>query len=772
MQKMVDEVMHVPELATSPEEGGLDLMRFFAAARRRWHILLLGLIFGIVLGIAYVATATPVYRANVHISIGLADAENARELSGVTGISLDEGQITTEIQVLRSEQIAARVVQDLDLVNHEAFLTRPETGLGRVVSGVKSAIKVTADAALGLLREDVPELLPSAEEQAEGIRQKAIALLRSNMDVGRIQRSRVLNVSYASVSPELSARIANAIAKAYIEDQIASKYEATQRATDWLKERSEQLRIQSNRLDNAVEVFRQDNNLVGVAGDPAADTQLQRLNQQVADARAELVDLQARSKQLEEIVSRNDTSAVVSSTATQSITSNLRARYLDTLRNYNSLVSSLGEDHGQTQRRLRELTQLEELMFEEIKRSAAVARNDVRVAEERLASLEAAQDQAADQLGSDNTTLVELRELERNAETVRSLYTSFLQRYQQSLQEQSFPVSDARILNPARAPGLPSSPKLMRIVAATAVLSLLIAIGWIAIGEFLDNKLRTEEQIRNNLGLEFFGGLTRLSAKPRTASADGSLVGGTGRREVLFPEIMRYGADKPLSEFAETLRTAKMGITLKAAHSAAGRVIGVVSCFPGEGKTTTAANFAGLLAAQGASVMLIDGDMRNPGLTRALGTEADQGLVDVLIEGANWQDVMCVETHTGTHIIPNRRGRVVHTSELLASPEMERLLADCAAAYDYVIVDLPPLGPVIDARAVLHNLNGMFFVAKWGATNLNHAISILRSDPRLRSKCYGAFLNMFDAKKASSYSSYDGASHYYGKAYTRYYHDR
>lgn len=752
-----------------PDDDSIDLLRVFSVLRRRWLVLLAGFLTGSILGLAYVVTATPVYTAATQINIGSPDAENARELSGVSGISLDEDQITTEIQVLRSEKIAARVVDELNLIENTDFMTPPQSGPGRVLGGIKALVGTVLHLALDLVREDIPDLPLSEEEQAGALRQEAIDSLRENTSVSQVQRSRVLNVRFTSVSPRLSAQIANALADAYIEDQLASKYEATQRATDWLKERSDQLRVQSNFLDNSVESFRRKNGLVGVDGDLSSDTLLEGLNQQLADARAELLDLEARSNRLNEIVEQNDTSAAVSSTVTQSITANIRARYLDTLRDYNRLVESLGEDHEQTQIRRNELNQLQSLLFEEIKRSAAVARNDVQVARQRVANLTEAQVQAEEQLGADNETLVALRELERNAETVRSLYTSFLQRYQKSLQEQGFPVSEARVLNPARQPAGPSAPRTSRTLALAAILGLMCAAGWIAMREVMDNKLRTEDQLRRMLGLEFFGGLDRLSAKHAVPKKE---LNALKPKEVSFPEIMRYGADKPLSSFAETLRTSKMSVTLKAGHSRGTQVVGVMSCFPGEGKTTTAANFASLLASQGAATLLIDGDMRNPGLTRALDREIEKGLIDVLLDDVPANEVIHLETHTGLHILPNRRGRVVHTSELLAGEAMTQLLKDAAESYDFVIIDLPPLGPVIDARAVLHNLDGLFFVAKWGSTNINHAESILRADPRLLHKCYGAFLNMFDSKKAAAYGSYEGSSYYYGRSYARYYHDR
>jgi succinoglycan biosynthesis transport protein ExoP len=761
-----------PAGAGFEDDTEIDLMQIFAVAKRRWYILIFGLLAGLVLGVAHAVTSTSIYTSSVHISVGSSDTETTRELSGISGEGLDEKQIVTEIQVLRSEQIAARVVDDLNLTENTAFLTNPENGPRKAMSTAKSALRYLANAAIALFREEIPELHPATAELNAGERQAAIGRLRANMQVSQIGRSRVLQVSYTSVSPQLAAQIANAIANAYIEDQLASKYEATQRATNWLKERSDQLRVQSGLLDKAVETFRQQHNLIGVGGDLSSDTELEVLNQQVANIRAELLKLETRSNRLREIVAENDTSAFVSSTASQSITSNLREKYLETLRDYNRLQSSLGDDHQQTRKRQRELVQIEALMFEEIKRSEILARNDVQEARVRLTSLEEAQAAAEDRLGADNTTLVELRELERNADTVRSLYSSFLQRYQQSLQEQSFPVSDARVLNPARIPQFRSAPKLTRITAIAGILGFILAAAWIAIREVMDNKLRTEEQVRNKLGLEFLGGLTRIPGKRHVPAKEATAAREGAQREVIFPEIMRYGVEKPLSNYSEALRTGKMSAALKTPETNnRGQVIGVVSCFPGEGKTTTSANFASLLVSQGSSVLLIDGDLRNPGLSRALGGEFEVGLVDALLEGSALEEVIYLERNTGTHVIPNRRGRVVHTSELLGSGAMESLLKESSHNYDYVVVDLPPLGPVIDARAMLHNLDGIFFVAKWGSTNINFAENILQADPRLRSKCYGAYLNMFDAKKASAYGSYEGSSYYYGKSYARYYND-
>ena len=751
------------------DEPEIDLLALLSAARRGWHILLLGTLVGAGLGVANLVTTTPLYTAHVQISIGSSEAADTRALSGVTAPSAAETEITTEMQILRSEKIAERVVENLGLVDNPTFLARPETGISHVVTALRQVNGEIRDFLEARLSSgEIAPLPPSEADEDAAAQLAAISRLRSNMAVGQVERSRVLQVSYTSVSPQLSARIANGIAEAYIDDQMEAKYAASTRATEWLRERSEQLRQQSIRLDNQVELFRQENGLIDAGGELVSDTELERLNQRVSEARAAIIELEARRQRLDDVVAVGDPSVVVSATASQGITSDLRARYLETLRSYNALVSRLGDDHEQTQRRMRELQELQGLMFEEVKRYAEVTRSDLDAARVRLNNLEIAQAAAEERLGTDNAELIQLRELERNAETVRSLYTSFLQRYQQSLQQQEFTISDARILNPARPSGRPSSPEAATTVAIPTLLGFLLAAAWVALLHFRDNKLRSGEQLRTALGLEYLGELPRVrglqTVTDRSKTGDGDETG----RTVALPEILRYAADNPMTNFAETLRAGRMSVKLKNAGLARASVIGLVSGYPGEGKTTVSANLAALLAKQGASVMLIDADLRNPGLTRGLGGDLERGLVDIRLEDADWRDVHYHDPEIGLDIIPNKRGRVVHTSEVIGGQSMERLIDMLASQYDYVILDLPPLGPVVDARAILHKLDGIFFVSAWGETNVGLVQKLLRADPRIQAKCFGAFLNMFDARKARAYGVY-GGGYYYGKGYARYY---
>ena len=772
MNRQWNESFASPRAQADVDEIELDPRRILSFFLRNKTIFALAAAAGIALGFGYLATTTPLYTSTVEINLGMApDAEMFEDFSGISGARAPTVQIETEIQVLRSERIAERVVRSLDLQGSEVFAQRPQTGITRIV-GYVSELRTTLTAAIrGVFSDGTPEFALTDAEREISEFEQAVRTLRSNMTVSTIRGSNVVQVQYRSVSSRLSAQVANGIAAAYIEDQLQSTDEASQRAIEWLRERTDQLRDQSESLSAIAEDFRAENDLLGVDIDRLADAEFERLTRNLVDARANLVDLQALSRRLDQIVETNDTSAVVRETATQGITSGLRSRYLEVARSYNNLSTTLGEDHAQTQRRRRELDDIETMMFEEIRRSADLVRSDVSAARERVASLETAQADASQRVGADQAVLTQLRELERNAETVRNLYTSYLQRYQEALQRQQIPSSSARILNRAQAPEGPSSPRSNAVITLGGLGGFLFAVLFMGFREIRDNKLRSEEHIRNDLGLEFLGGLTIIKGRFRSEPAIQAEDLGSGYRELLMPESLCYATDNPVSHYAEALRTGKMSISLRQRQTTRGAKIGVASCFPAEGKTTTIGNFANLLAHQGARVMLIDGDMRNPGLTRAFGRDFETGLVDVLLGVADWRSVCHVVRDTGLHVLPNSKIRAVHTAELMGSANMAALLDELDQIYDFILLDLPPLGPVVDARAVLDKLDGLLFVIKWGSTPLDQAQRILRMDQRLNDKCFGAFFNMFDPKKAQAYGPYYSGYNQYRSYYKNYYRD-
>ncbi|MFA8443995.1 AAA family ATPase [Yoonia sp.] len=769
------EAIQPPYLSDSTYErtDEIDFSKILLIAKRRWKVMFLGIITGLCLGISYASTTTKLYTASVQLSLDAREATNARELTGLQTFGMSESEITTEIEVIKSQAVSEKVVERLSLAENTAFMQVPQTGLSRLKSLVRSTVAFTSDIVMRTSSDAVPPLTELDSDQQAYAKLSAISRLRGNMNVSRLRDSRVVEIRFTSTSASLSATVANTIANVYIDDQLDSRFDATQRATDWLKERSDQLREEAGQLENEVERFKRDNGLVGIENQETSNTQFERISQQLSVARSQLVDQESRQRFLQEIIETGDTSAAVSSTSDQSITSGLRSRYLDVLKGYNSLANRLGEEHEQTMRRKAELDQIQQLLFEEIKRSEEVVRNEALVTSRRIEQLEVALDEAETNLGIDRDLFVQLRELERRADTVRNLYASFLQRYQQSTQEQSFTVSNVRILNPAKIPQGASYPNTSRMILLSALVGFFAATGWVAITELRDTNIRTSEQIETVLGIEYIGGLQRLKTTGERSRPSKGKMDIEPANSLSFPHWLRYAVDKPLSGYAESLRYIKLAINLQSRTSSTatvGKVVGMFSAFPAEGKTTTGANLANFLASQGQKVILIDADLRNPGLTKALGKKVDVELSDILQNAADWEKVIQTDHETTLDVIANNGKSVLHTSELLAGAEMKRLLETLKEVYEVVILDLPPLAPVVDARSILPFLDGFVLIAKWGSTDITRLQRIMRTDKRLSEKCYGAVMNFYDARKARSYG-YNSGDYYSGYAYKRYYSD-
>ena len=736
----------------------IDVERLVAVARRQWRVVAVCMGIFAILGLVYILTAVPKYTASTSVLIDRGNSQIVNQMQANVAAALpieDDASVLSEVELFKSDSIGLAVVDKLKLLDNPEFTSPARSPISMLRSLLNFRTWFASD--------DV------AADDLDTMRHNAADKIVTDMDVDRIGRSYALSISYTSTSPELASKIATSIAEAYLVDKLNSKYDATRRASEWLQERIDELKQRALDSDLAVQKFRTAHGLLSTGGQYQllSDQQLSELTTQLIGAQADTARARAKYERVKSIIDNKRTDAIVTDVLDNSISNDLRKKYLEASKLEAEISARLGPDHIQAVRLRSEMAEYQRLMFEELNRIAESYQSELQVAQTREKSLQDSVTQASSVTAAAGETQVQLRELERTADTYRNLYQTFLARFQEATQQQSFPITDARIITRAQVPTAPSAPKKPLILALAMALGAAVGGGIGAFREFRDRFFRTGEQVRDVLSLEYIGHIPAVEAKEASSGASEpesarGLQNGNG--------ITNYVVNHPLSAFAETMRSAKIAVDMENPSSRC-KVIGVISSLPGEGKSTVAINLAQLLAMQGSRTLLIDADLRNPGATRAIGRHAEQGILEALLEGKPLKDVLLLDSKTRLAFLPAVvKRRVPHSSDLLSSSIMVNLLEELKVHFDYIVLDLPPLGPVVDARAVSPMLDASLAVIEWGRTSRRVVRTTFAVQPELMEKCIGVVLNKVDTEKLKLYRSYGSGEYYYNR-YSAYYHE-
>jgi len=739
------------------DDDVIDIERIFRAVRRQVGVVAVCAALGLGLGFVYVMTAVPRYTASLDLLIDSNNNRLTEQLTPAGGLAGDEASILSQVQLLKSERIANAVARRLDLGHNISFVAPKPSLIDRIKGTARNLLD---------FRSWFAEEVETKPQDNTGL---ATALVQQSLGVDRVGRTYVLNLSFTSHDPQLAATIVRTVAEAYLTDQLDSRYEATRRASVWLQERIDELRQKSLETDLAVQRFRKNNDLLETNGQLVSDQQLSEMSSQLISAKADASRIEAKSNNIKAIIETKDTRAVISGALDSSIINDLRTKYLEASKREADLSARLGSNHLGAVRLRSDMDEYNRLIFEELGRIADSLRGEFEVAQKRVASVEAALKTASERSSRLNETMVQLRELERASESYRNLYQIFLQRYQEAAQQQSFPIVSTRVISEASVPTGPSSPRRTLSMALFMTLGIMFGVAIGAVREIRERFYRTGDQVRSDLKLEFLG-YVPIVAQPSAAKRAKWVPDENANKRVIHKVDVtaNYVVDHPMSSFAERLRSAKIAADLAIGEKTP-KIIGVVSVLPSEGKSTISINFAELLSLQGARTLLVDADLRNPGLSRAVAPHAKTSVVDTILEPKDLKAISMTNPDTGLTVVPTTvRRRIPHTSEIIASPGMRRFLRDVSPSFDYIVLDLPPLGPVVDARAIAPQVDAFIFVVEWGRTARNAVRSVLRAEPAIRDKCLGVVLNKVDQDRMKHYIDF-GSIDYYAPETSKYY---
>ncbi|RWO22355.1 polysaccharide biosynthesis tyrosine autokinase [Mesorhizobium sp.] len=756
----------------------IDIERLLGMAARQAKVVAACAAIGLFLGVLYLQTTPPTYMATSRVLIDEGLNKVVDEVSAASVSMQTDSAILSQIEILHSARLAAVVVDKQKLDQNDAFMNPPTSAVSKAASLVRGVVRYfRPNPAVGTA--DVTQLDPATRDAmiASSRRDYAILKLQDEVQAERIGRSYVISIAYQATDPGLATAVTKAYADAYLADQLDASFDATERAAVWLQGRLTELRESSQAAALAVEKFRAEHGLAVDDGQLISDKQLSDLNGQLIEAQADTARASARYQQYKSIVESGSDNAfrdaaISADQPSNSIISTLKTRYLTVAKRQQDIEANFGAEHPQAVALAKERADISAQIFGELKQLTESYRNEYEVALARETALRANVALAAGKSSIDNQSQVKLRELEQKATALSTLYQTFLGRYEEASQQQSFPVGKIRVISDATLPKSAATPRTSIVLGLSLVLGVMLGAGVGGLNEFRERFFRTGEDVRDRVGLKFLGYLPIIGSKvakdDKRDDGQADIKTAQSASAAERRARMRVSIDAPASMFSETLRSTKIAFDV-VMEGQGSRVIGVISVLPGEGKSTVAANLAGLLAANGSKTLLVDGDLRNPGLSRSLGMEAEQGLMEAVVSGQTWQSVGKIDRQTKLAIVPAvPRGHFSHTSELLSSAGMRRFIDNAKETFQYIVVDLPPLGPVVDAKAFAPLADGFVLVTEWGRTPRAMVQSILSSESYIANKIVGVVLNKVDLKKLAKYGSIGGSEKFFDR-YSSYY---
>jgi exopolysaccharide transport family protein len=723
---------------------GVDLHRLIALFRRRLPLFLAVAL--VVMAGAVISTtqATPLYTATSSLTINTRTQNIVSTEAVLSGLSAETSVVDTEIEIIKSRQLAQRVVEALNLEEDPEFNPAlAEPGPVRAVLGGIATL-------FGAAAPDAARAQLSAVE-AQKQKERVVNSVMSRLSVRRAGLTYVMNVGFTSENPAKAARIANTYAERYLLEQLEAKFDATRQANSWLNTRLTELRGEVQQAEAAVEQYRTANNLLSASGATLTEQEISTYNQQLATVRATQAEAEARLRTARAQLAAGSNGEDVGEALGSQVVQSLRARRAEVSGRVADLTSRYGPRHPDMLRAERELADIDSQIQAEIRRIISNLEAQVQVARERTGSMAGSLGSARGTLAANNAAGVRLNELSRNAESVRTLYQSFLNRFQETTSSEGIEESDARIVSPAAIPTGASSPNVPLNLALGLVMAVGAGIAAVVLAIMLDTGVITAEDVEHKFGLPHLGSVPLLTSVAAPEDRDET------------PQD--YVVKKPLSSFAEAVRAMRASIQFsRIGHRI--QVITLTSALPAEGKTTTALCLTRVAAQSGARVVLVDCDLRRRNVNRLLGVEPEVGLVEVLNRSVPLDQALLTDELSGARVLPLAKDSFT-PKDVFGTAAMDELIAHLRQNFDLVILDTAPVLAVSDTRLIASKSDAVVFLARWRKTPEKAIGAALKVLEQSGAHVAGIGMTQVDMKAQARYG-YGDAGYYYGD-YKKYY---
>lgn len=658
----------------------------------------------------WLMTVTPTYTVETRLLLSTRTGEVSSFDANNIPTPPDAETVQSEIQLLTSRTLIARLIADLKLAQDPEF---------------NPALRSSAFGRLSGQLDSRPGL-PDSE--------RIIDRVLGKLSIYQKGTSRVIGVSFTSVNADTAANVANRLAELYIAQQIEQKNKLNADATKWLGEQIEDLRSKVQLSEAAVETFRAESGLFLTNGSTVPQQQLTDLNSQLSVAEADRAETEAKLENARSLLAEgnavNSAAAVLQSSLIQS----LRQQEVALRAEIAQMSETYLPSHPQMISSQANLADLDRQIAKEVDKIIQGLSNEARVSGARVASLRASLKRLQARMGSVNQDEVQLRALERDAATNRALLESFLTRYEEAnaRAEADARTANATIVSRAQKLSAPTFPKRGESITLAIVAGLLLSLVISVFAEVFSRGFRTAEQVERVTGTPFLGLIPELTR---------SRVGGPAT------DVQQ----EPLGVYAEAIRSLQGSIMLARVGDRRARTVLITSSQKDEGKTSTATSLARILAMGGYRTLLLDADMRSPSVHVALGMPEQPGLSELLTGRASFSQVIRQDFGSYAHVLQSG-GVLPNPTAALASSQMQWVLKALEETYDFVIIDSPPVMAAADAKVLSKMTDVTVLVTRWSSTSRRVVGRVLKMLSAASGRRVGILLTRVNLRRYRKYT--------------------
>jgi succinoglycan biosynthesis transport protein ExoP len=689
--------------------------------------------FAIVLGATalYTFTATPLFDARVQLLIENEEANvvNFEQVVEENRQTVDYYQ--TQYRILQSRVLARRTLDAEKLWDHPLIAPTESGFAGRLWNSVKS-----------FARRSAPPPAPSGAAET-AMESRVIDGYLSHLRVTPVRNSRLVDVFFSTPDPQFSARVANAHARAYIEQNLEFKFLASKEAADWLADRMGEQRKQVEASEQALQRYREQTGAMALEDRQNIVVQrLADLNAAVTKARTERIEKEAVYNQIREIQADRSAIDTFPAILNNGFIQQLKVELNQLHRQRGEMSEKLGARHPDMVKVESAIETTETRIAAEVQKVIRALHNDYQAAYTNERTLAAALDQQRAEAQELNRASIQYGALQRDAQSNRELFQGLMQRTRETGISTDLKTNNIRVVDLAEPPRRQTSPARLSNMLLGLFGGLFMALGIAFFLEYVDGRIKSPQEITEALGLPCLGMIPAVS--PVQGKHDPLLTGAA-------PHM-----------FVEAAKAVRTNLLFSSADESSKTVV-VTSTGPGEGKTVVAANLAIALAQAGQRVLVMDCDMRRPRLHELIPNKLEPGLSNIMVGDAKAADAVRKTTTQNLWVLPAGK-HPPNPAELLGSRRFRDFVKGLKDHFDWIILDSPPVMAVTDAAVIAHLANGVVFVVGAEMTQRAAARRALDQLEAAKAHFFGVVLNRVDLDRHPYYYS-----SYYKKEYTRYY---